>query len=177
MLWKNNNKKLKKFNIEIFKPYSNIKNFLKRYTLFKIGTLHVRIHKIVDKDRTTLFHNHPFNYISIILKGGYTEIFIQNEQEKIAKHNFLSIIKRKYNIYHRIDDIQGQAITLFIAYGKYDWKAFNTKDESATNGVYQRVIQNKELWCKKENGIWFIGHYDKNEAINESRHSIHQHLV
>lgn len=102
----------------IFKPYSNIKNFLHRYTLLKIGSLHIRLHKVTDKDRTTLFHNHPFNYISIILKGGYTETYIVNGIEKMSTSSFLSVIKRKHSCYHRIDDIKSETITLFIAYGR-----------------------------------------------------------
>lgn len=158
----------------LFKPYSNIKDFLQRYTLLKIGTLHIRLHKITDKDRTTLFHNHPFDYISIILKNGYTETFLDNGVEKICSHGFLSVIKRKHSTYHRIDEIKGETITLFIAYGKYDWKAFNTKNEANTDGIYQRSVNGKTLWCKRSNGIWFIGHTNKTDAENETRHSIHQ---
>lgn len=158
----------------LFKPYSSIKDFLQRFTLLKVGKLHIRLHKITDKDRTTLFHNHPFNYISIILKNGYTETYLDNGIEKKLNHNFLSLIKRDHTIYHRIDDIKGETITLFIAYGKYKWNAFNTKNEDNTNGIYQRVINGKEIWCKKENGIWFIGHTNKTNAEKEIRHSIHQ---
>jgi hypothetical protein len=158
----------------LFKPYSSIKDFLQRYTLLKIGTLHIRLHKITDKDRTTLFHNHPFNYVSIILKNGYTETYLENGIEKVCSHNFLSIVKRKHSCYHRIDKIKGETLTLFIAYGKYDWNAFNTKSETETDGVYQRVVNDKKLWCKKTNGIWFIGHSNKIDAENEKRHSIHQ---
>ena len=53
----------------LFKPYSNIKDFLHRFTLLKIGSLHthsvrpafagIRLHKITDKYQTTLYHNHP----------------------------------------------------------------------------------------------------------------------
>lgn len=159
-----------------FKPYSSIKGFLKRFTIIKIGDLHIRLHKIIDKDRTTLFHNHPFNYISIILKNGYSETYIENNTEKKCEHGFLSIIKRNHNIYHRIDNIKGETITLFITYGKYKWNAFNTENEEKTNGLYQRIVNGKTLWCKKENGIWFIGHHNKTEAEKEKRHSIHQHL-
>jgi hypothetical protein len=130
----------------------------------------------MDKDRTTLFHNHPFNYISIILKNGYTETYIEKGLTKSISHNFLSIIKRKNTVYHRIDDIKGETLTLFIAWGKYDWKAFNIKNEEDSNGIYQRFVKNKLVWCKKENGIWFIGHLNKTDALLETRHSIHQCL-
>lgn len=65
----------------LFKPYSNIKDFLLRFTLIKIGGLHIRLHKIIDKDKTALYHNHPFNYISIILKGGYNETILINKNK------------------------------------------------------------------------------------------------
>jgi len=159
----------------LFKPYTSIKDFLQRFTLVKVGNLHIRLHKITDKDRTTLFHNHPFNYISIVLKGGYSETFIDNKIEKVRSHGFLSIIKRRHSCYHRIDEIKGEStITLFIAYGKYNWNAFNTRDENETNGVFERTVNDKRLWCKKSNGIWFIGHFSKIDAQNETRHSIHQ---
>ncbi len=161
-------------NIILFKPYSCIKDFLQRYTLLKIGKMHIRLHKITDKDRTTLFHNHPFNYISIILKNGYTETYLENGIEKTRSNNFFSIISRKHSIYHRIDKIKGETLTLFIAYGKYRWNAFNTKNENETNGIYQRTVNDKLLWCKKSNGIWFIGHSNKIDAEKETRHSIHQ---
>lgn len=140
----------------------------------KIGNLHIRIHKIIDKDRTTLFHNHPFNYISIVLKNGYTEKYLDKGVEKTRSYRFLSVIKKNHSCYHRIDDIKGETITLFIAYGKYDWNAFNTLIKNENDGIFKRNINNKEIWCKKSNGIWFIGHHNKYNAKKETRHSIHQ---
>lgn len=157
----------------LFKPYTNIKDFLHRYTLFKIGKLHIRFHKIVDNDQSTLYHNHPFHYISIILKGGYRETILIDGTEKFKTHKFLSVICRKNSIYHRIDQIFGETITFFIAYGNYGWKAINTV-QSNDDGLYQREINGINLWSKKEAGIWFIGHVDKTNAIKETRHSIHQ---
>ena len=159
--------------ISLFKPYSSIKDFLQRFTILKVGNLHIRLHKIVDKDRTTLFHNHPFNYVSIILKNGYTETYLEDGVEKKRSNKFLSFIKRDHNVYHRIDEIKGETLTLFIAYGKYDWSAFNTQNEENTDGIYQRLVKGNQLWCKKENGIWFIGHSTERDAENETRHSIH----
>ena len=159
----------------LFKPYSNIKDFLHRFTILKIGNLHIRLHKITDKDRTTLFHNHPFHYISIILKGGYSESYIHNQKIKRVKHNFLSIIKRSNTVYHRIDEIKSETITLFIAYGNYRWSAFNTNTDKTNDGIFKRSINGIDVWCKKENGIWFIGNSNKDTALNETRHSIHQY--
>ncbi len=157
----------------IFKPYTNIKDFLHRFTLLKIGGLHIRLHKIIDKDQSTLFHNHPFHYISFIVKGGYRETILVDGDEKIKTNKLFSIICRKNNIYHRIDEIFGETVTLFIAYGNYGWSAINTVP-SNDDGIYLREVQGERVWSKKENGIWFIGHLDKNKAMKETRHSIHQ---
>lgn len=159
----------------IFKPYSSIKDFLQRFTLLKFGKLHIRLHKIVDKDNTSLFHNHPFHYISIILKGGYKEIILdQNNLEYSKTHNLFSVIVRRNNIYHRIIELKNPTITLFIAYGKYNWNAIQTSKNLQPNGLFQRTINNKVIWSKRHNGIWYIGNIDKNVAQNETRHSIHQ---
>ncbi len=114
--------------------------------------------------------------MSIVLKGGYSETYIENGIQKDATHGFLKIIKRSHVVPHRIDEIKGETITLFIAYGKYGWKAFNTESSQENDGMFQREVNGKRLWCKKENGIWFIGHEVEENAKKETRHSIHQCL-
>jgi hypothetical protein len=157
------------------KRYSSIKDFLYRFTILQIGSLHIRVHKIVDRDRTTLLHNHPFNYVSIVLKGGYSETYLYEKEKRKRTHTFLSIIKRRHNVFHRIDDVKRPTFTLFIAYGKYNWKAENIEVSNAEDGVFTRVINNKKVHSKRKNGIWFIGNKDYEKAANETRHSIHQH--
>lgn len=161
------------FKMILFKKYISIKDFLYRYTIIKIGNLHIRLHKIVDKDRTNLYHNHPFNYISIILKGGYTEIYLEDGIEKKFKYGLFDIVKHDNKTYHRIDNIKGDTITLFIAYGKYDWNAIN-RDDIIEDVVVERYVNDRKMWCKKQNGIWFIGSINKEIAEKETRHSIHQ---
>lgn len=158
-----------------FKSYSSITNFLYRFTILKIGKLHIRLHKIIDCDKSTLYHTHPFHYISIILKGGYTERYISGNEVKEKSHSFGSIIFRKNSVFHRIETLKSNnTITLFITYGNYGWKAHNTENNTKDDGIFQRIINNKEVWSKKKNGIWFIGNINKNIAFKETRHSIHQ---
>jgi hypothetical protein len=89
-------------------------------------------------------------------------------------HGLLSIIKRDHDVYHRIDKLKSDTTTLFIAYGKYKWNAINTEPNGVT-GIFKRSVYNKELWCKMERGIWFIGNTNKSIAELETRHSIHQY--
>jgi len=162
----------------LFKPYSSIKGFLKRFTILKVGNLHVRLHQILDIDRSTVLHNHPFNYVSIVLWGGYsdyTKIKGKNCDMTVSKtkHKWLSVIKRKHTAWHRITDVKPNTITLFIAYGKYKWKALSVK-ASTDDGIHQRKINGNLVWCKKNAGVWYIGNKDMGIAIAETRHSIHQ---
>ena len=158
----------------IWKPYRSIKNFLLRFIVLKIGRLHIRIHDILSEDKTTLFHNHPFDYWSFILRGGYRESYIEDGVVKTKMYKRYSLIKRKHGVYHRIITVEKDTKTLFIAYGDYSWNAINTVNDNINDGMHLRTVNEKLVWCKKENGIWFIGNVDKKIAKNEIRHSIYQ---
>lgn len=47
--------------------------YLTRYTLLRLPFLRIRIHHIWTSDDWCL-HDHPWHFMSIILKGGYTEV-------------------------------------------------------------------------------------------------------
>ena len=158
----------------LFKPYSNVKDFLQRFTLLKIGKLHIRLHRIVGQDTTTLFHNHPFDYISIILSGGYTELVMKEDETKCHHHSFLSVIRRSHLTFHRIESCKKNTLSLFLTYGDYGWNAINISGNMENDGIFERQINGNTVWSKKQNGIWFIGNKNKNIALNETRHSIHQ---
>ena len=158
----------------LFKKYSSIKDFLYRFTILKISKLHIRLHTIKSEDKTELYHNHPFHYLSIILKGGYTDKYIKNNEIKTKEYKRFNFIFRSKYIFHRIESLKSETITLFIAYGNYDWKALNVNNIKYDNGIFQRFINGTNKWCKYENGIWFIGNENKEIAEKEIRHSIHQ---
>lgn len=157
--------------MKMFQSYRNIKNFLSRFTILQIGNLHIRLHYILDKDQSTLYHNHPFNYISIILKGGYTEQMLNGN---IKSYSVGSIIYHNHSDFHRIESIKGKTITLFIAFGKYTWKAVNLATSFPEDGIYQRIVNQRLIWAKMQQGIWFIGNDCYVKAAKETRHSIHQ---
>lgn len=162
--------------MKIFKGYTNIQDFLHRFTILKIGKLHIRLHKLMSEDVTTLYHNHPFHYISLVLNGGYVEkqYFPDTDTMKIKKHGRLSVIVRNRKTFHRIESVKNNTLTLFIAYGKGKWDAINFGEPKQPNGLYKRFINNKEKWCKYYNGIWYIGSKCIGKASRETRPSIHQ---
>ena len=97
----------------------------------------------------------------------------KTKEVSIIKHNRFSIIKRKKEVYHRIERNK-ETITLFIAIGKYKWNAINPNYDTSNDGIFMRIINGKEVWSKKENGIWFIGNKNKEISKLETKHSINQ---
>lgn len=166
-----------------FKRYNSLPNYLHRWTIFSINKLHVRLHKILCEDKTNFLHSHPFYFISIILKNGYEEELLVNNQIKIIKHRFGSIIFRKPTDFHRIKSIDGKTITFFITWKvNSGWNLIEHPHllnksfvKPSKNGIYLRKINGRIIYSKF-NEFWFIGSEDLSEAAIETRASIHQCL-
>lgn len=165
------------------KEYNSLPGFLLRYTILHFKKLHIRIHHILSEDKTPFLHNHPFNFISIILKGYYIEQLLVGDKIKTIKHTRGSIIIRSHKQFHRISECIN-CTTLFFTWKKdIKWRLKNSdqiikpKDwDKPKDGMYQRNIKERIVWSKCENSIWFIGNEDINIARNETRYSIHQNI-
>ena len=84
--------------------------FRKRPRWFPFNIL---IHHILNDDHGVGLHNHPFPYITIILKGGYWET--NSNLKKTWRGRFYIGFRNADNL-HRVDlDSKVQPITLFIA--------------------------------------------------------------
>ena len=167
------------------KQYKNISGFLNRYTIIKIGRLHIRLHRINSPDITPFYHTHPYSYLSIIIRGGYIEKLVKNSNILTKKHKLFSFIFRSHNQYHRIESCKAKTTTLFIAFyrkDKYDWKLKHDDNIIIKEyicpdhqGIYRCIINNKMKFCKfipKEG--WFIGSSNYDIAKYETRKSIYQ---
>lgn len=69
-------------------PYYHLEGYMERFWLFRVGPRHestryrqsstgwfsARIHKILRSDKDRDLHDHPQDYCSIILRGGYYEV-------------------------------------------------------------------------------------------------------
>lgn len=73
----------------------------------KLG-IAIRIHKILRSDNGRDFHNHPWNFISVILKGCYFEVtpkfdengFYQGENKTFYTDN--DVLFRQHKHFHRL---------------------------------------------------------------------------
>jgi hypothetical protein len=157
--------------MKLFKPYRSIPNYLKRFTLLQIGRLHIRIHRIESTDQTSGYHNHPFSYVSIPLKGSYVEKYPDGSHKKVSLFN---IAVRAHNVYHRIEQIHGNVYTLFITWSSKSrsWGIINN-DTAIEPGMYQRRVNGKIVHSKFDKG-WYIGNTCYVIASQEQRYSIYQ---
>ena len=107
-------------------------DYMHRYYIFlkdrKWFPFNVTLHKIVRSD-DPIMHDHPWSYMTIILKGGYwehTPVF-NNDGKMIAEFQKWrgpgSIILRKANDYHWLELAEGGTATTLFFMGpqQRDW--------------------------------------------------------
>jgi hypothetical protein len=136
-------------------------NYMHRYYLFlkdrKWFPFNLTLHKIVKSD-DPIYHDHPWSYMTIILKGGYwehTPIF-NNEGKVITDiQNWRgpgSIIVRKAGSFHwlEMDPEVGTATTLFfMGPQKREW------------GFLINKAKGKHQWIQWENYLTNYKEYHK----------------
>ena len=100
-------------------------DYMHRYYMFlkdrKYFPFNVTLHKIVRSD-DPIMHDHPWGYMTVVLKGGYwehTPVFNDNGKILTEFQTWRgpgSIIKRKAGEYHwlELDESVGPATTLFF---------------------------------------------------------------
>jgi hypothetical protein len=88
----------------------------------------VRIHQILRSDNTRHPHDHPWPYMTVVLKNGYTEVRFDSSGNEIGRkwHGPGSIMFRPANSWHLLVLPKGQdAWTLFITFRKKQTWGFN----------------------------------------------------
>lgn len=136
-------------------------DYMDRYYLFlkdrKKFPFNVTLHKIKKSD-DPIFHDHPWPYMTIILKGGYWEhtMLTDNEGKKIGEVQRWcgpgTIIKRKAKEFHwlELDPGVGPATTLFfMGPQQRDW------------GFLVDKTKNKQQWIQWENYLNNYKEYHK----------------
>jgi len=87
----------------------------RRFAFFETKYLSLYFHRIYLGDKDVFLHSHPWNFISIILKGGY----IEENQKGLARKVFpvVSMMNRKG--FHKIHSmLKSPTYSLFLAIGK-----------------------------------------------------------
>lgn len=165
--------------------YSHLPGYLHRWSVARIGALSVRLHRIFAPDATPFLHNHPFAYVSVVLRGGYTERVLTAHGILVAKrHRPGKLIIRSAHTAHRIEAVEPGCLTLFFAWrtaktGAQGWSLQRHPAVVAPasylnwqDGLYRHGAG----FRKRKNGVWYVLGVTKEAAVAESRVSIHQQL-
>jgi len=103
--------------------FNNAKPWMNRYYIFlkkrpRWFPFNIFIHEMLDNDHGNGVHNHPYPYLTIILKGGYWETLENGIFWR--KTGYIGI--RSANRLHRVDINKNQKpITLFFS-GPYGFR-------------------------------------------------------
>lgn len=76
------------------------KVYMRRWRLVHVRKLHVRVHNIVRSDVDRDLHDHPFTFVSFILRGGYWE---HREDGSRTWYGRGSVLLRKAETLHRLE--------------------------------------------------------------------------
>ena len=162
--------------LTVLKPYKSLPGYLHRFTLLKLGRLHIRVHSILVPDGTPFLHTHPFHYISLILSGGYAEKL----KNQTCVHRRGSLIFRKAATAHQITAVQPNTKTLFITWETQQKKwTLEENDTEASqwialdSGVYMRELYGELRYCKFDR-FWHKAADSIEAALSETEPSIDQ---
>ena len=93
-------------------PLDNyVKERIVRYTI--AGLEELCCINVINYDTPDL-HSHPWNYISIILKGGYVEEVFKDGKLKLSYRGIGTIAYRRFDDMHAVHLRKGPCVTLFI---------------------------------------------------------------
>ena len=96
--------------------------------LLQLCGIAVRVHEILRSDDGRDPHDHPWGYVTVILKGGYFETRYDDKGEFVSRkwHGPGSILYRPAGSWHRLDLPNGMVTTtLFITGRKVQSWGFN----------------------------------------------------
>ena len=136
-------------------------NYMHRYYLFlKDRTkfpFNVTLHKIVKSD-DPIFHDHPWSYLTIVLKGGYWEHTpaFNSEGKMFAEFSQWrgpgSIICRKANEFHWLELEEGIPATTLFFMGpqKRDWGFLVDRTKTKKQWIqWENYLENYKEYHKK----------------------------
>jgi hypothetical protein len=118
----------------IFDRGNSNRLYLVRYIIIKSHYISIYIHRFLLSDQADL-HNHPWNFCSYVIRGGYTEVFFRGKVNSSIDPNFKPTTNkrsttenrfafRKANDFHRvvldkeysIKEIDKAPLTFFVGF-------------------------------------------------------------
>lgn len=133
-------------------PYFHLQGYMNRWWLLPYATWRpaVRVHEILRSDDDGAFHDHPWCYLTVVLKGGYFEVKPVFE-DGIYKHDARkwygpgSVLFRRARSWHRLElpAPNQPATTLFVTF-KYQ-QAWGFMPQPEKNKVHYKDYLQPEM--------------------------------
>jgi hypothetical protein len=160
-------------------PYTHLVGYMERFWVmnpYASGTYEkkrswlpsVRIHHILRSDDDRAFHDHPWPYLTVVLRGGYWEIrptyddsglYMGNER---VWHGPGSILWRPANSWHRLELPEGETAWTLFTTGRHQqtWGFMRKPDvkmpykeylaEASTLTAVQANYQERRTWSSRQ---------------------------
>lgn len=130
--------------MEILKWVKEIKSkegelHFKRFSIFACRYFSIYIHHIYKADQDKHLHNHPWNYVSMVIKGSYLE-------QSVAGVNHImpfSFNYAKRNRFHKILKLNDEkVISIFITGKRHKTWGYNVDNFYIEHDVYRQNKRN-----------------------------------
>ncbi|MCZ7644776.1 MAG: hypothetical protein M5U26_05755 [Planctomycetota bacterium] len=109
--------------------------YLTRYTLLHLPGLRVYLHHLHRADEDRHLHDHPWNFTSLVLKGGYVEETLAGSRE----HRPGAVIRHRAEDVHRVASLpKGSAWTLVFCGRKRRSWGFLVEQNWVDSSAYLR---------------------------------------
>lgn len=130
-------------------PYSHLPGYMFRWWLLPYSCWRpsVRVHEIIASDDDRAFHDHPWWYFSIILRGGYWEVRPCYDASDLYEGDVRtwygpgSVIFRRAASWHRLEIPNGSTCTTLFTTGRYArrWGFMPTPAYKIEHSKYPKV--------------------------------------
>jgi len=121
--------------------------YITRLHLLKTPWFAVCLHWLNKPDPEPYLHDHPVSFLSIILRGGYSETRVMDDEPaKIVKHNWFNFVRATPKDRHTIILVKPKTLTLALMGPKVrEWGFHSEKGWILWKDYYtaQRAAHNK----------------------------------
>jgi hypothetical protein len=102
----------------------------------------IRLHKILRSDKDRHSHDHPFDFWSLLLTGGYDEVLPSSLlfDEFTARRRWLSVVRHRGADAHRLI-LTRPVWTLVLVSPKYREWGFHTEDGWVSHDDYENLVK------------------------------------
>ena len=93
---------MKFFKKRIIDDGQSDRPLMTRWIIFRFESFGMYIHKFHRSDHDRSLHDHPWPYVTIILKGGYSEVYFVRDREVVRRNYPGQILFRPATWRHRV---------------------------------------------------------------------------